>query len=167
MKNNGQSPDINELKKQMEGMMGNLMNSAMPEMKKVQDMLKAFTTPLKERNVKIMDVNCLVFLFEDKVSITLPTKELTIKFFDDIEAQSKENERLEKAIAENVTTISDHKAVIDKLVKEKLDLKRDQEYKVKRLGEMSSINYQLENLWFVRLGKWLKLIKIEPKKENG
>lgn len=71
------------------------------EFKKVQEHIKAFMTPIEQKNIVFDGVNCVIQLYQDRIAIVLPLKEQPVKYYNELgglydkfEKEEQENLRL-------------------------------------------------------------------------
>ncbi len=74
--------EINKLTEQFKTSLAEASKMA-EKMQKVQDEMKRFTTPIRDKTVTIDGISCVVQLYGDRVSIILP-KESCEKYFNEL-----------------------------------------------------------------------------------
>ncbi len=114
-----------------------MKNEGMPSLeglKKMQEdidtVLKLAITPQKHKNIDIDGTNCLVQLYEDKVTVVFPTKDLTIQYYDDVEKEYTELKMVE---------------LVNETLKEELFKSSIENYKLKEYNNLP---------WYKRLKRW-------------
>lgn len=74
-----------EPQEELKDFMSKLEKEMLPEAKKMMEMAKAQfqnTTPATMKNIKVDGLDCVAQLFEDKVTIVFPAKDMPIKYYE-------------------------------------------------------------------------------------
>ncbi len=151
-------PSLDGLLKMQEDIKKALSDVNKKHKEDVDTVLKLAITPQKHKNIDIDGTKCLVQLYEDKVTIVFPTKDLTLQYYDDVENDSKEIELLSHKLSELAELLEESqndRVALRLTIKDLID---EKEINHKRFSDLWIRENQFiiyNNLpWYKRLKRW-------------
>lgn len=84
--------DAKKIAEQVNGSLADA-KKIMQEYQKIQDIMKAFTTPIESKNINVAGVNFTAMLYSDRVGIMFPSKNQNVEYYKRIEKILDENEQ--------------------------------------------------------------------------